>query len=84
MTQQKRLLRMQEVRARTGLSTSSLYNRMNSRSRYYDPHFPKQIRLGANAGASGGAVAWDSDEITAWIDGRKELSKKPTVLEQGK
>ncbi len=67
-----RLLRLAGVRERTGLSSSSLYNRLNPKSAYYDPTFPKQIRLGGARLASKGAVAWDSDEIDAWVESRKQ------------
>jgi len=73
MSKHKRLLRIGEVSFRTGLSCSSLYNRLNPRSRYHDPSFPRQLRLVATMSAKGGAVAWDADEIDAWIEGRKQL-----------
>ncbi|MEH6800044.1 MAG: AlpA family phage regulatory protein [Halopseudomonas sabulinigri] len=73
MTRHKHLLRIREVSYRTGLSCSSLYNRMNPKCRYYDPSFPRQLRLVSAMSAKGGAVAWDADEIDAWIEGRKQL-----------
>lgn len=67
-----RLLRLADVRERTGLSSSSLYNRLNSKSPYYDPTFPRQIRLGSVRLDGRGAVAWDSDEIDVWVETRKQ------------
>ena len=72
MNSQKRLLRMKDLTLRTGLSCSSLYNRMNPRSRYYDARFPTPVRL--SSGISGrGAVAWEVEEVDAWIDACKSL-----------
>lgn len=59
------LLRLESVVAKTGLGESSIYNRLNPKSPYYDPDFPKQASLAAPG--SRGAVAWDSDEIDAWV-----------------
>jgi prophage regulatory protein len=59
------ILRRREVEQTTGLSRSSIYERMNIRSRYYDPDFPKPVRLGQRA------VGWRASEIAAWIDSRK-------------
>lgn len=59
------LLRLKSVAAKTGLGESSIYNRMNPKSPYYDPDFPKQASLAAPG--TRGAVAWDSDEIDAWV-----------------
>lgn len=59
------LLRLKSVVAKTGLGESSIYNRLNPKSRYYDPNFPKQASLTARG--TRGAVAWDSDEIDAWV-----------------
>lgn len=52
------LLRLPEVKARTGLSRSSIYLRIASRE------FPCPVKLGARASA------WDSSEIDAWIAAR--------------
>ncbi|WP_306361585.1 helix-turn-helix transcriptional regulator [Halopseudomonas pelagia] len=69
-TKHKRLLRLKDVVSRTGLSSSSLYNRMNERSVYFDASFPQRIKLGATTSRLG-AVAWDADELDAWIESRK-------------
>jgi prophage regulatory protein len=57
-TRPVRILRLAEVRLRTGLSTSSIYNRAR------DGSFPKQIPLGANS------IGWLESEITAWLAAR--------------
>ncbi len=62
MTAQKNgaptIIRRREVIYRTGLSNSSIYERVNART------FPAPIRLGAGARASG----WVEAEVTAWIE----------------
>lgn len=52
-----RLLRLPEVIARVGLGRASLYKRIQ------DGTFPSQIRLGLGARA----VAWNSQQVDAWI-----------------
>jgi prophage regulatory protein len=54
----RRLLRRPEVEARTGLSRSSIYERMA------DGSFPRQVPL------SPGSVAWLEEEVEAWIGAR--------------
>ncbi len=60
-------LRLPMVIFLTGLSRSSIYDRMNSNSPRHDPTFPKPHRLNS-CGRS--AVAWYAHEIQAWIMGR--------------
>lgn len=64
------VLRIGKVAEMVGMSESSVRNRLNPRSKYYDPTFPKPFRLGLTGK---GAVGWDEDEINIWIDGRKAL-----------
>jgi prophage regulatory protein len=51
-----RLLRLPEVQRLTGLSRSSIYERMG------DGTFPQSVPLG-----SGSAVAWIESELRSWI-----------------
>ena len=67
-SKKRTLLRLKSVAAKTGLGESSIYNRMNPKSPYYDPDFPKQVSLAAPG--TRGAVAWDSDEIEDWVASR--------------
>jgi prophage regulatory protein len=53
-----RLLRLNEVKQRTGLSKSSIYNQIT------DGTFPQPVLIGARA------VAWVEDEIEEWISNR--------------
>jgi prophage regulatory protein len=59
------ILKLRQVVQTVGLSRSSIYERLNIRSRYYDPEFPKPVRLGERA------VGWRASEIYAWLESRK-------------
>jgi len=57
-TLERRILRRNEVEAKTGFKRAHLYNLMK------DGKFPKAVRLGVRA------VGWDSAEIDQWITDR--------------
>lgn len=64
------IIRLKQVQERTGLSRSTIYDKINPKSPRHDPLFPKQLNLGI------GSVGWVESEITAWlelriIEGRK-------------
>lgn len=50
-----RFIKLREVKAYSGLSTSEIYRRMDAGT------FPAQVRLGAKA------VAWLESEVQGWI-----------------
>ena len=58
------ILRLPAVKARTGLSRSTIYLRMA------EGRFPKPIFLGARA------VGWVDAEVEAWLAGQIELSRR--------
>lgn len=58
------ILRLKQVMARTGLSRSTIYDRMAPSSPRHDPSFPTQCRLG------GDAVGWEESAIDAWLQDR--------------
>lgn len=58
------ILRRPHVETATGLGRSAIYEKLNPKSAYYDPHFPKPVRLGKRA------VGWRNDEIDAWLESR--------------
>ena len=64
----QRILRLPEVSARTGLSRSSLYLRINAGD------FPAPITLGAG----GRAVGFIEAEIDQWILDQAERRRVPT------
>lgn len=64
------ILRMKQVQARVGLSRSTIYELMNTRSNKHDPEFPIAITLTAS-----GAVGFLAYEIDAWITVRSLLRR---------
>lgn len=58
------ILRLPVVKARTGLSRSTIYLRVNNGT------FPRPINLGARA------VGWLESEIDSWLAQRIEQSRK--------
>lgn len=58
----RRIVRLAQLMERLGLSRSTVYLRLNPKSKYHDPKFPKPIRLGAKA------VGWLMADISAYID----------------
>ena len=52
---ERRILRLEEVEAKSGFKRANLYNLMRAGK------FPKALRLGVRA------VGWDSIEIDQWI-----------------
>lgn len=58
------LLRLDQVRARTGLSRSSVY------AKVANGDFPKPVAIGSRA------VAWVESEISAWIQARIDGSRR--------
>jgi prophage regulatory protein len=60
----ERILRLDDVKTRTGLSRSTIYLSINQGG------FPKSIALGVRA------VGWLESEIDAWIAAQIEKSRK--------
>ncbi len=60
-----RILRLPSVKARTGLSRSTIYLRIA------DGTFPKQLNLGARA------IGWLEGDIDAWIEGLVSGHRSP-------
>jgi predicted DNA-binding transcriptional regulator AlpA len=59
------ILRLKQVLARTGLSRSTVYDKINRHSPRFDPSFPKQVHLGASS------VGWYESDIVAWLESRE-------------
>lgn len=49
----------------TGLSRSTIYDRINSKSKHYDPEFPKPVKFGH-------LTRWRLSEVQAWIESKIE------------
>ncbi len=69
------ILRRKQVEARTGLSRTTIYDRINPKSPRYDSTFPKPISLGP------GAVGWVESELNSWIESRIVASREMTPLQ---
>lgn len=67
------LIRLPELQGKIGLSRTAVYERMDERSPYFDPSFPKPIKLGNGKNPP---IAWVESEVVAWIESRIELSRQ--------
>ena len=56
-----RMLPLKEVIYFTGLSSTTIYDMLDKKSKRYDPTFPIQVKL------SKGRVAWVDSEIAQWL-----------------
>ncbi|RYY78760.1 MAG: AlpA family transcriptional regulator [Moraxellaceae bacterium] len=56
-----RMIRIDQVIELTGLSRSTIFEKMNSKSRYYDATFPKSVALSTRA------TGWVLQEIEQWL-----------------
>lgn len=57
-----RMLPLKEVVYHTGLSSTTIYDMLDKKSKRYNPTFPIQVKL------SKGRVAWVESEIAAWLE----------------
>ena len=64
MDNPEKILRLQAVKARCGLSRSTLYNRIAA------GEFPSPVSLGARS------VGWVESEVNAWISSRIHASRR--------
>ncbi|MCU4492805.1 AlpA family phage regulatory protein [Acinetobacter guillouiae] len=58
------IMRLSEVSKLSGLSRSTLYEKLNEKSSRYDKTFPKQLKLSRNA------VGWLEHEILEWLESK--------------
>lgn len=65
-----RLLRRKQVEQVIGLSRSAIYSHLDKKSPYFDPTFPRPIRMGSVS------IAWLENEIQQWIASRVADSRK--------
>ena len=61
---QRQILRLGQVKAKTGLSRSSIYNFIKSAG------FPQSVPLGLRA------VGWLNEDINVWIESRVALRRQ--------
>lgn len=55
------IIRLKDVIIMTGLSRSTIYDKLNPKSPRFDPSFPQKICLGARA------VGWFLKDIENWL-----------------
>lgn len=60
------VIRLPVVLEPTGLSKASVYEKLNPKSKLYDPTFPQQIEIGVRA------RAWRRHEILAWLQSKAD------------
>lgn len=68
------VLRRKQVEEKLGLSRSTIYGRINPKSKSYDPTFPKPIALGCNM--TNPPVGWIEAEVDAWLTAQIENSRQ--------
>lgn len=66
-TSPQAICRLPQLLALTGLGRSSVYARLDPRSRYFDPSFPRPVPLHGPC-QKRGAVGWRLSEVWAWLD----------------
>ena len=65
------ILRRRQLEERIGLKRSTIYSRLDSKSKYFDPSFPKPIHLGK----IGTSVGWLAQEVDEYIQSRITASR---------
>ena len=60
----RRIIRLPELLERTGLSKSTVYDRLKIGSPRHDPDFPRPIKLGVTKNS---AVGWSDEAVDTWI-----------------
>lgn len=56
-----RIIRMPELVQMLGLSRSTIYDKLNTKSPRHDAQFPRAIKIGNSA------IGWRQSEINQWI-----------------
>ena len=58
------IINLKEVIQFTSISRAKIYEMINVNSKYYDPTFPKPVRL------SESRIGWSALEINQWIESK--------------
>ena len=64
--QMNQIINIKEVILFTSISRAKIYEMINVSSKYYDPTFPKPVRL------SESRIGWVAFEVNQWIEGKIE------------
>ena len=75
-----RIIRLPELIRVIGYSRASIYNRMNSKSKFYDSKFPRPIQLST---IGRGSVGWLEQEVQTWLEGRVAASRSSQLCKKG-
>jgi prophage regulatory protein len=62
--QMNQIINIKEVIQFTSISRATIYEMINVDSKYYDPTFPKPVRL------SESRIGWSAWEINQWIESK--------------
>ncbi len=62
--QMNQIINIKEVILFTSISRAKIYEMINVDSKYYDPTFPKPVRL------SESRIGWVALEVHQWIEGK--------------
>jgi len=60
--QMNQLINIKQVKEFTGVGRSTIYEMMDENSPYYDPTFPKKVKITQNR------IGWSAWEINQWIE----------------
>ena len=64
--QMNQFISIKQVVNFVGVGRSTIYEMMDEKSKYYDPTFPKPVRL------SESRIGWSAWEINQWIEDKLE------------
>lgn len=78
-----RIIRLPEVKRLTGYGRSTIYNRLNPKSKGYDPDFPRPVSL-SPFGAARGIKGWRMSEVMHWCATRPYVEARHSSLEGSK
>lgn len=60
-TETVRMLKLRDVISKCQISRSTIYDKLDQKSKRYDANFPKPRKLGMNS------VAWVEHEVEQWL-----------------
>ncbi|NMY39700.1 AlpA family phage regulatory protein [Pseudomonas sp. WS 5013] len=60
-----RVIRVKRLQDMLGISRSTIYSRVDPKSKWFDPDFPKPFKIG------GYAVGWDLREVVKFVEMKK-------------
>ena len=64
--QMNQIINIKDVIQFTSISRAKIYEMINVNSKYYDPSFPKPVRL------SESRIGWSAWEVNQWIERKLE------------